>query len=84
MALIEELRRRPLTYAAAVEASSRSTVARLRDAGVITIADHLRDAKGVALVPGDGESRTVLAFGSISTTNRQKNPAPRTPSRLRQ
>jgi primosomal protein N' (replication factor Y) len=47
MALIEELRRRPLTYAAAVEASSRSTVARLRDAGVITIADHLRDAKGV-------------------------------------
>ncbi|HYU25856.1 MAG TPA: hypothetical protein VEO74_11675, partial [Thermoanaerobaculia bacterium] len=47
MALIEELRRRPLTYAAAVEASSRSTVARLRDAGVVTIADHLRDAKGV-------------------------------------
>ena len=47
VALIEELKKRPLTYAAAVEASSRSAVARLRDAGVITIADRLRDAKGV-------------------------------------
>jgi primosomal protein N' (replication factor Y) len=47
MVLIEELRRRPLTFAAAVEASSRSTVRRLHDAGVITIADRLRDAKGV-------------------------------------
>jgi len=46
-ALIEVLRRGPLTYSAAVEASSRSAVARLRDAGVVTIADHLRDAKGV-------------------------------------
>jgi primosomal protein N' (replication factor Y) len=47
MVLIEELRRRPLTFAAAVEASSRSTVRRLHDAGVITVADRLRDAKGV-------------------------------------
>ncbi|HEY6138834.1 MAG TPA: primosomal protein N' [Thermoanaerobaculia bacterium] len=46
-ALIDELRRRPLPFAAAVEASSRSTVRRLRDAGVITVADRLRDAKGV-------------------------------------
>src|SRR3954453_3944789 len=45
--LIDELRRRPLTFAAAVEASSRSTVRRLRDAGVIAISDSLRDAKGV-------------------------------------
>jgi primosomal protein N' (replication factor Y) len=47
MTLVDELRRRPLTFAAAVEASSRATVRRLHDAGVITIADHLRDAKGV-------------------------------------
>ncbi len=47
MALIAELRRRPLMFAAAVEASSRSTVRRLRDAGVITVTDRLRDAKGV-------------------------------------
>ncbi|HKS22949.1 MAG TPA: primosomal protein N' [Thermoanaerobaculia bacterium] len=47
MVLVDELRRRPLPFAAAVEASSRSTVRRLRDAGVITIADRLRDAKGV-------------------------------------
>jgi primosomal protein N' (replication factor Y) len=47
MALVNELRRRPLPFAAAVEASSRSAVRRLRDAGAITIADRLRDAKGV-------------------------------------
>ena len=47
MVLVDELRRRPLAFAAAVEASSRSTVRRLHDAGVIAIADRLRDAKGV-------------------------------------
>ena len=45
--LIEELRRRPLPFAAALEASSRSSIARLRDAGLITIGDRVQDAKGV-------------------------------------
>lgn len=45
--LLAELRRRPLPYAAAVEASSRSAIERLRDAGLVTISDRLQDAKGV-------------------------------------
>jgi len=45
--LIDELRRRPLPFAAALEASSRASIARLRDAGLITIGDRLQDAKGV-------------------------------------
>jgi len=45
--LIDELRRRPLPYAQALEASSRSAIARLRDAGIVTIGDRLFDAKGV-------------------------------------
>ena len=45
--LVEELRRRPLPFAAALEASSRSTIDRLRDAGIITAADRVTDAKGV-------------------------------------
>jgi primosomal protein N' (replication factor Y) len=45
--LIEELRRRPLPFAAALEASSRPSIARLRDAGLITIGDRVQDAKGV-------------------------------------
>jgi len=45
--LIEELRRRPLPFAAALEASSRASIARLRDAGLITIGDRVQDAKGV-------------------------------------
>jgi primosomal protein N' (replication factor Y) len=45
--LIEELRRRPLPFAAALEASSRSSIARLRDAGLIAIGDRVQDAKGV-------------------------------------
>ncbi len=47
LALIEEVRRRPLPFAAALEASSRSTIDRLRDAGIVTVADRLTDAKGV-------------------------------------
>jgi len=47
LALIEELRRRPLPFAAALEASSRSTIDRLRDAGIVTVADRVTDAKGV-------------------------------------
>jgi primosomal protein N' (replication factor Y) len=47
LALIEELSRRPLPFAAALEASSRSTVDRLRDAGIVTVADRVTDAKGV-------------------------------------
>ncbi|HEX3576968.1 MAG TPA: primosomal protein N' [Thermoanaerobaculia bacterium] len=45
--LIDELRRRPLPFAAALEASSRSSIERLRDAGLITIGDRVTDAKGV-------------------------------------
>jgi primosomal protein N' (replication factor Y) len=45
--LIEELRRRPLPFATALEASSRSSIERLRDAGLITIGDRVTDAKGV-------------------------------------
>jgi primosomal protein N' (replication factor Y) len=47
LALIEELRRRPLPFAAALEASSRATIDRLRDAGIVTVADRVTDAKGV-------------------------------------
>ena len=45
--LIDELRRRPLPFAAALEASSRVSIQRLRDAGLITIGDRVQDAKGV-------------------------------------
>ena len=45
--LIEELRRRPLPFVAALEASSRPTIDRLRDAGIVTVADRVTDAKGV-------------------------------------
>lgn len=45
--LLDELRRRPLPFAAALEASSRSAIDRLRDAGLITIGDRVTDAKGV-------------------------------------
>jgi primosomal protein N' len=45
--LIDELRRRPLPFATALEASSRSSIERLRDAGLITIGDRVTDAKGV-------------------------------------
>ncbi|HEX3070390.1 MAG TPA: primosomal protein N' [Thermoanaerobaculia bacterium] len=47
VALIEELRRRALPFAAALEASSRSTIERLRDAGIVTVGDRVTDAKGV-------------------------------------
>ncbi len=47
LALLAELRRRPIPYAAALEASSRATIDRLRDAGLITVGDRLQDAKGV-------------------------------------
>ncbi len=47
LALIEELRRRALPFAAALEASSRSTIERLRDAGIVAVADRVTDAKGV-------------------------------------
>ena len=45
--LVDELRRRPLPFATALEASSRSSIERLRDAGLITIGDRVTDAKGV-------------------------------------
>jgi primosomal protein N' (replication factor Y) len=45
--LIDELRRRPLPFAAALEAGSRASITRLRDSGLITIGDRVQDAKGV-------------------------------------
>jgi primosomal protein N' (replication factor Y) len=47
LALIAELGRRALPFAAALEASSRATIDRLRDAGIVTVADRVTDAKGV-------------------------------------
>jgi primosomal protein N' len=45
--LIEALRLRPLPFDAALEISTRSAIARLRDAGTIAVVDRLLDAKGV-------------------------------------
>jgi primosomal protein N' (replication factor Y) len=45
--LIDELRKRPLMLATVLETTRRSTLDRLRDAGVIAIDDRLRDAEGV-------------------------------------
>ncbi len=45
--LLAELRRRRLTLSEALEAFSRSSIQRLRDAGLIAIRDQLRDAAGV-------------------------------------
>src|SRR5260221_402109 len=45
--LLDGLRRRPLPFAAALEASWRASIARLRDAGMITVGDRVQDAKGV-------------------------------------
>jgi primosomal protein N' (replication factor Y) len=47
LTLVAELRRRPLPFAAALEASSRTVIERLRDAGLVTIGDTFQDAKGV-------------------------------------
>ena len=46
-ALIAELRKRPLLVSEALQAFSRSSIQRLRDAGVIAIREHFRDAVGV-------------------------------------
>jgi primosomal protein N' (replication factor Y) len=45
--LINELRKRPLLIHEALEAFSRSSIQRLRDAGLIAIRERLRDAAGV-------------------------------------
>ncbi|HVG24043.1 MAG TPA: hypothetical protein VND45_07805, partial [Thermoanaerobaculia bacterium] len=47
--LLDELRKRPLPVAAIFEELKvpRSAIARLRDAGIIAVADRLRDAEGV-------------------------------------
>ncbi len=45
--LLDELKRRPLPFDAALEASSRPAIQRLRAAGLISIADRFDDAKGV-------------------------------------
>jgi len=59
--LIEELKKRPLLLKDALEAFPRSTIQRLRDAGVIAIRDRLRDAVGVrfdrfAVLIDDGDA----------------------------
>jgi primosomal protein N' (replication factor Y) len=45
--LIDALRLRPLPFDAALEITTRSAIARLRDAGTIAVVDRLLDAKGV-------------------------------------
>jgi primosomal protein N' (replication factor Y) len=45
--LIHALRLKSLPFDAALEVSTRSAIARLRDAGVISIVDRFRDAEGV-------------------------------------
>lgn len=45
--LLDTLRLKPLAFDTALEISTRSALARLRDAGVIAIVDRLRDAEGV-------------------------------------
>jgi primosomal protein N' (replication factor Y) len=45
--LINVLRLKSLPFDAALEVSTRSAIARLRDAGVISIVDRFRDAEGV-------------------------------------
>jgi primosomal protein N' (replication factor Y) len=45
--LLDELKKRPLLLKDALEAFSRSSIQRLRDAGVIAIRDQVRDAVGV-------------------------------------
>src|SRR5438128_1435135 len=46
-ALISELKKRPLLLSQALEAFPRSSIQRLRDAGVLVVRDQLRDAAGV-------------------------------------
>jgi len=45
--LIEALKLRPLPFDHALEITTRSAIARLRDAGTISVVDRLLDAKGV-------------------------------------
>jgi primosomal protein N' (replication factor Y) len=66
--LIEELRRRPLPFAAALEASSRSSIQRLRDSGLITIGDRVQDAKGVRY-----DRFVVLETAAEGLTPKQQN-----------
>jgi primosomal protein N' (replication factor Y) len=70
--LLTELRRRPLPFAAAVEASSRAAVERLRDAGLVTIGDRFQDAKGVRY------DRFVVLQDAWSMDSRDDRQAPRT------
>ncbi len=65
--LIEELRKRPLRMAEALETFSRSSIQRLRDAGVIAVRDQLRDAVGVRY-----DRFVVLAAESAGLTSGNK------------
>ena len=47
LALVDALRLRPLAFDTALEVSTRSAIARLRDAGIVSVGDRLRDAVGV-------------------------------------
>lgn len=70
LALIAELRRRPLPYAAALEASSRAAIERLRDAGLVAIGDRVTDAKGVrydrfAVLLAEADALTPKQRGAV-------------------
>jgi primosomal protein N' len=65
--LIDALRLRPLPFDAALEITTRSAIARLRDAGTIAVVDRLLDAKGVRydrfviLESSDGALKEIIA-----------------------
>ena len=73
--LIEELKKRPLLLKDALEAFPRSTIQRLRDAGVIAIRDRLRDAVGVrfdrfAVLIDDGDATPKQRAAIFSIASR--------------
>ena len=70
--LLEELRKRPLAVATIFEEMkvSRSSIERLRDAGIITLADRLKDAEGVrydrfVVLESDPGGLTAKQLGAV-------------------
>ena len=70
--LLDELRKRPLAVATIFEEMkvSRSSIERLRDAGIITLADRLKDAEGVrydrfVVLESDPGGLTAKQLGAV-------------------
>src|SRR5207244_8974580 len=66
--LLDALRLRALPFEAALEISTRSALARLRDAGVLAIVDRLRDAEGVRY-----DRFAILETTPAGLTSKQEN-----------